>query len=431
MNNKSILNIYFFLIFLLTSQPCNILDITSAGRPVTVLITVLFSVYMCMRFGVKLVEKRSIYIFILMAIWGLLQYICLKRRPSPFIFIELFVSYTVFSLYKNDLFRRFENVSVKLSTIALILWGICLIAYEPMLALANAVGDKGAEISQSLYIFSIPDDFNNKGFLLRNCGYSWEPGRFACMLIVALWFNIQRTNLNFRDKNFIILTLALISSQSTTGYAMYIVMVGGYYLLYRKFNPIYLIIGITLFVSAMSLPFMRNKVVELWQNTENIERNLANLEQVGQHDNEAHYVPQRFDGFIYQYMNLEHANKFIGEGRNYLNFYLNRQGLPIIASEGILNVFIRYGCIIAFLMYFSLFRSSASFSTKFRGRGKLLFPFVFIGLNFSYYLWAVPIFMTMWLWSYWNGERIFFLRRTHKQPIQTNTLTIKRHNFYD
>ena len=138
MNNKSILNIYFFLIFLLTSQPCNILDITSAGRPVTVLITVLFSVYMCMRFGVKLVEKRSIYIFILMAIWGLLQYICLKRRPSPFIFIELFVSYTVFSLYKNDLFRRFENVSVKLSTIALILWGICLIAYEPMLALANA-----------------------------------------------------------------------------------------------------------------------------------------------------------------------------------------------------------------------------------------------------------------------------------------------------
>lgn len=235
MNYKNLLNIYFFLAFLFTAQPCDTFNMTDAAKPLSILFMFGASLFMCLHFKIKLNSRPLIYGFIAMGIWGGLQIVVLQRPTSPIVFIELFVTYTIFSLYKKDLPARFEHISVKMAILSLVLWAICLVAYEPLYALAKAVGSPGANISQSLYIFSIPHNFeDNRGFLLRNCGYSWEPGRFACMLIIALWFNIQRTGLKFKDRNFLILTLALISSQSTTGYLIYALMVTGYYIAYKN-----------------------------------------------------------------------------------------------------------------------------------------------------------------------------------------------------
>lgn len=406
MQNK-LLSGYFFFVFLLTAQPCNFFNITDVGSATTIAITLLLSAFICIRFKtVKFEWKRFIGVTALMALWGLLQYVFLDRSPSPLIFVELFVAFVVFHLYRNNLVYRFEIVSVKMAIIALGLWGICLFAYEPMYALAKAIGDKGAGVSQSLYIFSIPNRYSYQGFLLRNCGYSWEPGRFSCMLIIALWFNILRTNLNFKDRNFRILTLALITAQSTTGYIVYILMIGIYYLIYKKWNPLYIAAGALAISSIMALPFMREKIENLMLTNDDLVVNLQNMEyQARSNSFEGLYVPQRFEGFMYQLVNFEHSNKIIGEGRNFLNFYINKElGFPVVVSEGIVNIFIRYGIIIALLMCFCLFSSSRAISSRYEGRGRLLFPLLFLSLSFSYYLWASPILMVVWLWSYWDGS---------------------------
>ena len=122
------------------------------------------------------------------------------------------------------------------------------------------------------------------------------------MLIIALWFNIQRTGLKFKDRNFLILTLALISSQSTTGYLIYALMVTGYYIAYKKWNPAYMAIGGCIFIGSMSLPFMQAKIVELFQNSQNMEQQLRNMEYSTRHGTDSEdifYVPQRFDGFMF------------------------------------------------------------------------------------------------------------------------------------
>lgn len=415
---RKLLNTYFFFVFLLTAQPCNILNITDVGNPLTVVITLLFSTLMCIRCKtVNFAWKRLVCISVLMALWGFLQYVLLQQSPSPLIFVELFVAFTIFYIYQDDLFERFEKLSVKLATISIFLWIICLVAYEPMYSLAKAIGSPGATESQSIYIFSVPNYIGNRGFLLRNCGYSWEPGRFSCMLIIALWFNILRTNLNFKDRNFIILTLALISSQSTTGYLIYILMISLYFIFNKKWNPIYLIIGCFAVMFIMTLPFMREKIESLMFDEEKMELSMQNMEYTARQDAfNGFYVPQRFEGYMYQLVNFEHSNKIIGDGRNFSNFYINKAlGFPIVVSEGIINIFIRYGIIIALLMYYSLFRSSLQIGLRFPGRGHFLFFVLFLGLSFSYYLWAAPIFMTLWLWSYWSGT------------MQTNTVkkTIK------
>lgn len=405
---QKLLSCYFFLVFLFTAQPCNIFDVTDVGSPLSIALMGAFSLLMCIIFKVRLLSGKLIAILLLMAFWGLLQKILLGRVPSPLIYFELFLAYVVYSLYKESLFSRFEQLSVKMSILAVVLWCICLVSYHPMFALAQAIGDKGAGVSQSLYVFSIPKNINNVGFLLRNCGYSWEPGRFASMLIVALWFNILRTNLNFKDKNFIILTIALITSQSTTGYVIYILMVGVYYVVNKHWNPIILVIGGALVAGSMTLPFMQQKIISLFDSSQNMEDSFHSMDYLAETGaSEGLYIPQRFDGFVFQSMNLEKANKLIGDGRNYQNFYLNKTlNYPIVVSEGILAVFIKYGWILAILMYYSLFRSSSCFSAYFNNKGKLLYPILFIGLNFSYYLWAAPILMTLWLWAFWEGKLV-------------------------
>ena len=99
---------------------------------------------MCLHFKIKLNSRPLIYGFIAMGIWGGLQIVVLQRPTSPIVFIELFVTYTIFSLYKKDLPARFEHISVKMAILSLVLWAICLVAYEPLYALAKAVGSPGA-----------------------------------------------------------------------------------------------------------------------------------------------------------------------------------------------------------------------------------------------------------------------------------------------
>ena len=52
----------------------------------------------------------------------------------------------------------------------------------------------------------------------RNCGFTWEPGGFACFLILAIIINLASNKFKIRNKSLMILILSLITTFSTTGY---------------------------------------------------------------------------------------------------------------------------------------------------------------------------------------------------------------------
>lgn len=63
----------------------------------------------------------------------------------------------------------------------------------------------------------------------RNCGMFTEPGEYAVVLAVALFFVLRNWNdlsEKMRNKIFLVLCLAMITTQSTSGYAMLIVILG-------------------------------------------------------------------------------------------------------------------------------------------------------------------------------------------------------------
>lgn len=358
---------------------------------------------MCFKYKVNLLDKKFILINSILLLWNIIQIFYTKHyKISPFPFIEIFITYIIIKIYSNDIFYRFEKVCVGLSKISIIGWILCLISHDTMLKIANLIGSAGARISQSIYIFSVPIGKDNTGFILRNCGFSWEPGRFSCILIIALFINIARNNLNIKDKNFIILSFALISAQSTTGYIVFIIMLATYYIWNKKVNPIYIGIFLVAISSVATLPFMKEKLTNLYSNSLNIEQQVYDLIYLTkQKANEEYYVPQRFDGFMFQLINLRHTPLLIGEGRDFTQFYLNKEmGFQIVASEGILAIIIQYGIIMALGAYYLVFRSSRILCPQ----CPLLFFLIFIMINFSYSLWEPPLIMAIWMYDYFNKK---------------------------
>lgn len=402
MKSKNLLSLYFFVIFIYTATPCNILSLVNySGNIYTAIFPILFTLFMCLKFKVKLLDVRFLSIIGVLCLWNLIHLICTPNfKISPFPFLEVLIAYTIVSIYSKDLFVRFENVAVFLSKVALVGWVLCLISHSTMLNFAYLFGSPGAKISQSLYIFSVPLEANNVGFLLRNCGFSWEPGRFSCILILALFFNIVRTNFKISDKNFLILLAALISAQSTTGYIVFIIMISIYYLMTKKINFIYIAIAALLVVLVSTLPFMRDKILDLFSNSQDFESQVNEMIFLSKQGSiDGYYVPQRFDGMMFQLINLEHAPLLIGEGRDLTFFYLNKtMGFQIAVSEGLLSIIIQYGIIIALCSYYMVFKSSRIFCTK----CSFLFFVIFIMINFSYSLWEPPLIMALWMFGYFS-----------------------------
>lgn len=71
----------------------------------------------------------------------------------------------------------------------------------------------------------------NQGFLMRNPGFAWEPGGFACFIVPALFFNFLKDKKldiwqTLRKQDNLILILSLLTTFSTSGYlALFLMLI--------------------------------------------------------------------------------------------------------------------------------------------------------------------------------------------------------------
>ena len=423
-NSKAakILSFYFLVIFLYTTSPCDIMSVTRfTGNIFALAFPILFTAFICWRFKVNLLNKKFLYIILGLLSWNSFHLVFTEGyKVSPFPFIEVFIGYVVVQVFSYSIFQRFERLAVKLSILALLGWLLCLISYDTIYSIAKIIGSPGAMTSQSLYVFSVPSTANNGGILLRNCGFAWEPGRFSCFLLIALFINIHRTKLDFKNKNFLVLFTALITAQSTTGYLCFMLLIGLYYCFNKKINVALLTLGIITVCLILSLPFMQDKIIALFENSLRIDEQVDELIYLSYNvTDDNYYVPQRFDGMMFQLMNLQHAPIILGEGRDLTNFFLNKEmGFRVAVSEGIIVLFIQYGYIIGLLIYYQLLKSSRLISKLFEAKNSFLFFILFIAINFSYNFWENPMIISFWLFAYYKSNHFLNLKKTNLTTLR-------------
>lgn len=359
-----------------------------------------FSIITAFKYQVNFFKKSFLIVLLVIVIWSIAQFLFHRTffRLSPFIILEIISAYVIANVFKDTILRRFENITYILCVIALVGWVLMIVLNPMMKSLAETIGiEASGDGSSSFIIYTV----NLVGY--RNCGFGWEPGRTACMICVGILLYLIRTKGNFRTYRFWIMTVCLVSTMSTTGFFVYTVEVILCYKIFHKINAAHIIFLSLMVVGMMSLPFMGEKLGSLLGNAsvESVTDMGKNLTWNSNNKSEGErrqYVPQRFEGLMFSGMNLINTNYLIGDGRDYQRFYINRVlDWRVKTSEGLLEIFVRYGIVIGLLSYYLLYRASARISTFFKIRNKWLYFITFLLINVSYNFWEVPVFMAIWM----------------------------------
>lgn len=347
-------------------------------------------------------------------------------RPTYFInFLLLFFTvYVAVKALNVNLFRIYESVLYLLAIIGLIFWGIQIVLGGD--TLFNYLGmlpaiDTWSYVSGGGYnmvFYSVqPTTMSVQYDFLppRNCGFAWEPGGFAVFLALALFINLFFFNPDATSKTrFWVMTVALVSSQSTTGYIIFMVILLFYY--YNKKQKLIILLWpavIALIALAFSLPFMSDKIVSLIREAE-----MIDIMVEGSIGRESSIAPQRFASFMIALRDFL-ANPVLGLGGNAEASWTSKIGANVSTITGLGNLLAQHGLVGLIFFALASYQSSSYYAHNFNFKGNILFFIIILFISISYGIILLPLLMSLWMFGLFNPLGV------HQSDIRIQGLTLK------
>ncbi|MCF8394766.1 MAG: hypothetical protein K9H06_12735 [Melioribacteraceae bacterium] len=251
----------------------------------------------------------------------------------------------------DDFFNKLVKVIYILSLISLPLYVLQLLIPNILFDINNIL----YKISPSF--FSIGgDSYSNsivftiyKRHILRNCGFSWEPGAFGFLLTLSLLIYLTIKKDKKIDKTIVVLVIAIITTLSTTAYIGLMISMIYYYfnLNNTKKNIIYFIVYVPAFIIIINQPFVYDKI----ENTYDIETNdlqVTRMRNFSSSQGEM-YTPSRFASLIIDYRDFV-KDPILGRGLNKETRF-SSESENVNFANGLSNLLVKFG-IIGFLLYF-------------------------------------------------------------------------------
>ena len=380
-----------------------------SGNPVPFLIPIVLTVILLLRNPVSFAHGKLWILTGIMATWSAL--VCFKFHDFStgnlsyyfFLIYAIFIAFIHIRVYGRDLFPIYEHIMVVFSAISLALWGMAVI-----LPGADTLFRLFPETNfgnNVLYLFNWMDPAKEQiyGTVIRNAGCSWEPGRYAIMLIPAILTNLSREGISFRgNTRIIVLLLALASTMSTTGYSITILIYAIFWL--NEFNVrsvlTFLFIALPLAVAINSLDFMGSKIQEK-ANFEGLTRERMHNINYNSKTQGDEYLGSldRFESAFFEWINFR-KEPLLGYGRNRDHSWF-RQNISknFELTGGIVKVLSQYGLIIGLFLYVIIFYSSAKISLTCYNPHKLAFAVALLTSSISYPIFSIPLFTAFWLYG--------------------------------
>ena len=293
---------------------------------------------------------------------------------------------------------------VVFSVISLCLWGISILfpEFDGIFRLFPETRNG----NNVLYLFHWTDPAKSQvyhDFFVRNQGCSWEPGRFAVMLIPAIYSNLSREGVKFhKNKKVIILLLALASTFSTTGYSIVILLYFIFWLsgINGKTIFTFLFIALPLSVYIYSLDFMGEKIQDKADFEGLTNKRMANFDYHARKDDDE-YVGSldRFESAFFEWANFQ-KEPLLGYGRNWNHSWFRQEITEnYVLSGGLVKILSQYGIFVGIFLYIILFFSSLRISRACRHRKRFALAIMLILASISYPIFSIPIFTAFWLYG--------------------------------
>lgn len=312
---------------------------------------------------------------------------------------NLWIAYVYVQSMGLRLFWHLEFILTRLASIGLIIWGMDLLSSSGVRDALQGIyiGDPYNPIIDS---YVVVYTFVNEGvdsLLPRNSGFAWEPGAFAVFCCVGILINLYRNNFELRN-NFgaLILAIAVLSSQSTTGYGIFMVLI--VYKLYRDLKGasrlLLPISAIGFAVVVLLVPFMQEKIVQLW----NQDLNELATSAAAEWNRDQPLAAQRFLSLKIDFEDFKN-NPLIGYGGRDEESSIHRDALNIVSISGIGKVMAKFGLLGIGLFILVGCLSSVHLSRCFQARTPALLMVVVAMISLSYSLIEHPLLLC--LWAFW------------------------------
>lgn len=299
------------------------------------------------------------------------------------------------ALMKEKAVEYLTKVIIDLTKISLVLYCLQLVAGGAIYAVGSALNIPPQVPVYHYVNFIVFTYITEHGH--QNSGFTWEPGAFGFFLITTLMMQFFKNGFKM-DKGAKILIVAVITTLSTTSYAA----LGVVFIMYFrangvKFSTLLSIAGPVLIVAIFKLPFLLDKVVDIYKHDM---RDLQNIEFLSawyiQHGEEMPF--NRFSSLIFIYRQFKEQLIF-GVSNIFIETvpYLKNAN----TSSGIFEYFAKFG-VVAFVFFMTRL---CQFFYTFNKKKELLIYCVLLMLilGFSESIFILPM-MTIFYFLYFYAQ---------------------------
>lgn len=369
--------------------------------------TTFFAIYHHVKLNNKfifLLIGFSIY-FILLSV----KFTAFHLRFFSIYMCYFYITYVTIQALRHQFFLIFENVLVQLCKISLGFWIILIISPSFLKTLFDSLsfltpGADGVYSNIFIYTINTADASNAFQFtianikMFRNAGFSWEPGGYAVLINLGMFINLVRTRFRFKNNiNFFVFLISLISTFSTTGYGIFMLLLLFFlYIQKYKFKVLLFPIITILAVYLLTLPFMLDKLVSVSEH--NTEGQIESSILYG-----TKQTPQRLASFVIDFQDFKN-NPILGYGGHQEERWTNKLGANISTISGIGKIFACFGIFGSIFFFCNLYKSSKLLAGLFNFKA-WAFPFLMIlMISISYSLIFNPILMCFWMLAFFLPE---------------------------
>lgn len=407
---------FMFMMFMWVASVSDYTSFNFGKNPILMPIFIVILAYYYIRFCHKS-YKPLVAILLINVVWNIASYLkyggFLGLNFPPF--YSIIIAHVAFNIYtRREFLHLFEKMLVMFCCLSIVVWLCANLIGQPFVLFMRAISVIKPCPPAETYSFLFGLGSQIEMGIRRNLGFTWEPGRFACWILLGMYFNLVRNKFNIRNKNFCILFFSLLTTLSTTGYSLLALLVL-FILINKKSNfakAVILLCVVLAFPTVWGLSIMSEKIEGLMD----LDAGLSSIEYHSVEDGMAIVCPQRFTGIYVSFLNFIH-DVFWGFNQlsnSYVSAVLYKHSVIVAPSEGIIGILAKYGIFYGAFFYYWLIKSSSYLSSSLGYKGKLMFFLLFMGISFSYEFWENCILMYFYLCAFYHkfDERYFDVKPT-------------------
>ena len=345
-----------------------------SGNPIPFLLPIILTYILWKKHPISFKNKKLYLILAIYSIWAICSLIKYGNYTTEELSYHFFMVYAIViayihnKIYGYTLIPIYEQLLVFFCKIAIGGWLIAVLI--PASSSFFHLFPETAFGNHVLYLFNWMDPAKGQIYsgIIRNAGCSWEPGRFAIMVTLAIFCNLCQNGIKFRNnKNIWWLLIALITTQSTTGYITALVLYTIF--MVKKFNfkyiSLFILVMIPVIYGLMQLDFMAEKIDDRFKINEVNERFLESEAYYSRHEGlDRHIALDRFQSIYFEWKNFLN-DPILGYSRDFrkslfAQSFISDYGL----TGGLVSILSQYGIFLGLFIYYLLFHSSFCISRQ-------------------------------------------------------------------